>query len=183
MWLVEDHKLSRIRPHQKPFLGNFFVSTTSKQLNRATVSLRSRRPRFQTTCRLSLPKSNFKTSKYKRKTAACVWTCSIGNRPQSGCVVEWILAWRCTDVRYTCPMGVPELFFSLPTREVMQAIWAVRYIQGEKRSTYSPGRFCSFMRLAWANKAWELENWWKNEYYVFKSSLNINQLKKYFSFY
>lgn len=38
-------------------------------------------------------------------------------------------------------MGVPELFFSLPTREVMQAIWAVRYIQGEERSMYSPWRF------------------------------------------
>ena len=32
-------------------------------------------------------------------------------------------------------MGVPELFFSLPTREVMQAIWAVKYSQHEKAST------------------------------------------------
>lgn len=40
--------------------------------------------------------------------------------------VKCILA-RCkSNPRYTCPMGVPELFFSLPTREVMQAIWAVR---------------------------------------------------------
>lgn len=30
-------------------------------------------------------------------------------------------------------MGVPELFFSLPTREVMQAIWAVKYTHHEKR--------------------------------------------------
>jgi hypothetical protein len=29
-------------------------------------------------------------------------------------------------------MGVPELFFSLPTREVMQAIWAVKYTHHEK---------------------------------------------------
>lgn len=38
-------------------------------------------------------------------------------------------------MRYTCPMGVTELFFSLPTREVMQAIWAVLYSRGEKASS------------------------------------------------
>lgn len=85
--------------------------------------------------RPSLPKSNLKTSKYKRKTAG--WR---GNATPTDRLRRERFCLSCADdVRYTCPMGVPELFFSLPTREVMQAIWAVLYSQREKRTTgYSP---------------------------------------------
>lgn len=53
-------------------------------------------------------------------------------RPYGEAILKGIFACEQIDVRYTCPMGVTELFFSLPTREVMQAIWAVLYSRRNK---------------------------------------------------
>ena len=55
--------------------------------------------------------------------------------------------YRSTGTRYTCPMGVTELFFSPGARDVMQAVWAVTvhsekalgrlwYSQHQTRSSY-----------------------------------------------